>query len=61
MLLLAAGSFIPLRVTEGTPELGKAGFIGYIRWLLHIPPFSLSNYSANIREQKMGGMIATFW
>jgi alpha-glucosidase (family GH31 glycosyl hydrolase) len=55
------GSFIPLRVTEGTPELGKAGLMGYIRWLLHIPPFSHTIYSTKIREEEKGGMIATFW
>lgn len=60
-IVLLLGSFLPLRVTDDTPELGKAGFIGHLRWLLYVPAFSWNIVSTPVREQNNIGMIASFW
>lgn len=55
------GSFLPFRVTEGTPVLGRAGFVGYLRWLLHSPsPQQQTLHSFNMREFRGGGMVASY-
>jgi hypothetical protein len=53
------GSFIPLRVTEDTPWLGSE-FIGWLRWLLYLPPFSTTPSSTTVRDQNGTGMVASY-
>ena len=55
-----SGSFLPLRVTEQTPLLGRSGFAGYLRWLLHSPAVTESPTSFAVREQEGGGIVASY-
>jgi len=52
--------FLPLRVTEKTSVLGGGGFAGYLRWLLHSPAETETPVSSVVREQKGGGIVASY-
>ena len=60
LLLYSTGSFLPLRVTEQTPMLGRSGFAGYLRWLLHSPVVTESPVSFAVREQEGRGIVASY-
>jgi len=47
-------------VTEKTSVLGGGGFAGYLRWLLHFPAETETPVSSVVREQKGGGIVASY-
>ena len=61
--LSSKGTFLPLRVTSGTPLLGEAGLAGTLCWVLHSPSMSSSqtHHTSHIRQYHGPGIVATYW